>query len=78
MSKKKCFTSFRGREENPNKTVLSGCLSVSVVSSHRPAKWVSALLRARLSALCHISPEDTCSGYGERASMNRINVVESV
>lgn len=42
-------------------------LPVSVVSSHRPPEWISALLWARLSALCHTSPEDTSSGYGENA-----------
>ncbi len=41
---------------------------VSVVSSHRPAERVPALLWACLSALCHTSPEDTSSGYGEKAN----------
>lgn len=50
---------------------VTECVSVSVVSSHRPAEWVSALLWARLSALCHTSAEDTSSGYGEKANTNR-------
>lgn len=43
-------------------------LPVSFVSSHCPTEWVPALLWACLSALCHTSPEDASSGYGENAN----------
>ena len=40
---------------------------VSVVGGHSPTERVSALLRARLSALCHTCTEDARSGDGENA-----------